>query len=108
MNFNPDYIFYIIFAAIACYLLYQIVTKGFKGALFGGKVEKTFGEIGLEKQNIISGKLRVHKIISETGNMIGIEIIQKSFLGYQMTPATLKKEEAVRLIQLLTQATNET
>lgn len=108
MDFNPEYVFFAVFATFAGYLLYQIATKGLKGAMFGGRINKTYGEIELEKQSFLSGKLKVHRVESKTGSKIGIEVAHKSMLSFQMVPATLSKEEARRLIQLLTQATNET
>ena len=108
MDFNPEYLFFAVFAAFAGYFLYQMATKGFKGTMFGGRINKTYGEIELEKQSIMSGKLRVHRVESKTGSKIGIEVVHKSMLSFQMVPATLGKDEARRLIQLLTQATNET
>ena len=108
MSLNPEYIFFAVFAAVAGYILYQIFTKGFKGALFGGRIEKTYGEIELEKQTMMSGKLKVHRVSSKDGNRVGIELVHKSMLSYQMVPATLSKQEAQRLIHLLTLAANET
>lgn len=108
MDINPEYVFFAVFAAFAGYFLYQMATKGFKGAMFGGRIEKTYGEIELEKQGIMSGKLKIHRIASSNGSKVGIEVVHKSLLSFQMVPATLRKEEVRRLIQLLTQATNET
>ena len=108
MNFDPEYIFFGIFALVAGYMLYQIATKGLKGAFFGGRIEKTYGEVDLEKQSIIRGKLKVHKVASKDGTKVGIEVAHKSFLSYNMVPATLSKEETRKLIQLLSSAINET
>ena len=108
MNFNSDYIFFALFALVAGYFLYQIATKGFKGAMFGGRIEKTYGEIELEKKSILSGKLKIHRVATANGSKVGIEVVHKSLLSFQMVPATLSNEEARRLIQMLTEATSET
>jgi hypothetical protein len=105
MDFN--YLFFAVFGVFLLYFLYQILTKGFKGATFGGKIDKTYGEIALQKQFIMNGKIRVHKVAKKDGNQIGIELVHTSPLSYQMVPAHLSKEEAQKLIQLLTVAINE-
>jgi len=108
VEFKPEYIFFGIFGLVACYMIFQIATKGVKGALFGGRIEKTYGEIELEKQTLMRGKLKIHKIITKKGQRIGIEIAHKSFLSYSMVPATLSKEEAAKFTHLLTSAISET
>lgn len=107
MDFLFNNLFFVIFGAILLYFLYQIFTKGFKGAAFGGRINKTYGEISLQKQFVMNGKIRVHKVAKRNGNQIGIELVHTSPLSYQMVPANLSKEEAQQLIQLLTVAINE-
>ncbi len=99
-----QYIFLAIFAAIIAYWLFQVSTKGFKGALFGGAIERTVGEITLARRGILGGRLKVHRVAAEHGRMVGIEIVFWTPLSYQMIPVTLTSEEAKRLGEMLTQA----
>ena len=108
MEFKIEYVVFGIFAVVALYFLYQIATKGLKGAFFGGKVEKIYGELDIEKTGPIKGRLKVYKISSDSGSMIGIEVVHKSMLSYQMTPVTMSRANVQKLILLLSQAVSET
>ena len=48
-----QYAFFAVFAAIVAYWLFQVSTKGFKGALFGGAIERTVGGITLARRGIL-------------------------------------------------------
>jgi hypothetical protein len=99
-----QYIFFAIFAAIVAYWLYQVSTKGFKGAFFGGAIERTVGEITLARRGILSGRLRVHRVAADHGHKVGLEIVYRTPLSYQMIPVTLSTDEARRLGEMLKQA----
>lgn len=105
MNF--DYLVFLVFAGVVAFVFHQLATKGLKGLLFGGKIDKTYGEVTLEKRGMLAGKIKVHKVVSKRGDRVGIELVNRTALSYQLVPATLSKDEARRLIQLLTQATND-
>jgi hypothetical protein len=99
-----QYVFFAIFAAIIVYWLYQVSTKGFKGAFFGGAIEGTVGEIRLARRGIVGGKLKVHRVAAEDGRKVGLEIVFWTPLSYQMMPVALTGDEAKRLSELLTTA----
>ena len=99
-----QYVFFAIFAAIIVYWLYQVSTKGFKGAFFGGAIERTVGEITLARRGILGGRLKVHRVAAERGHKVGLEIVFRTPLSYQMIPVTLTTDEAKRLGELLTAA----
>ena len=98
-----QYIFFAIFAAIVAYWLYQVSTKGLKGAFFGGAIERTVGEIPLARRGILGGTLKVHCIATERGHNVGLEIVFRSPLSYQMIPVRLTSDEARRLSAMLLQ-----
>jgi hypothetical protein len=106
--FKPDYFPFLLFAFGATYVVFQIVTRGgVRNAMFGGKVKKTYGEILLRKQLGSTGKLKVHSVETKEGGKVGIELSQKGFLSFSVIPITLGKPEALQLIQMLTNVTNE-
>jgi hypothetical protein len=108
MKLDMDSLIKIIIGAYFLFLLYQVLTKGLKGSLFGGRIEKTYGEVKLESKSTIGGNLKVHRINAGGNHLIGIEIVKKSPLGFQMVPALLTSSQAKELVLLLERATNET
>lgn len=104
MNFQIEYLFWIPFALVIGYLFYQVATKGFKGAIFGGHIEKSYGTIDQETTGLMGGKLKVHRVNVKGTRKIGIEVILSSWLSWQMLPVKLSKENARRLIDALTAA----
>lgn len=106
MKFTPDYFIYAIFLLFVGYFIFRIIKyKGFRGALFGGEITKTFGEIELSKPGMLKTKLRIHRIKADGKNDVGIEVISKSPLSYHVYPVKLSREEATRLAELITRAT---
>lgn len=49
---KPEYLFFVVFGAVALYFVFQISTKGFRGALFGGDVEHTYGDVTLQRRGL--------------------------------------------------------
>ena len=86
------------------FFAYSFARYGFRGSMFGGKIRGTFGEIPLSPLNGPSGVLRVHKIVRKGKPHIGIEIVQKTILSYDLTPFTISAADTVALIKLLEQA----
>jgi hypothetical protein len=79
----------------------------FKSKLFGGKVLRTLGAVKGTNVPMVGSELRVHVIEDkkhEASHKVGIAIVAKSALSYQMTPITLSLEESRRLIDMLQQA----
>ena len=109
MGFNFESIFIVIFAIAAGYFLVSIVkNKGLKGAILGGKVKTTLGEIELESKGLIKTKIKIHSIEKNGKSNISLEIVHRSILSYQMVPVTMTKDEARQLIELMQRAMAET
>ena len=43
--------------------------------MFGGAVERTYGEVTLEPEGGLTGTLKVHRIASDGNYKIGLEIV---------------------------------
>jgi hypothetical protein len=99
-----EYAPYVLLGVILVFIAYQVVTKGLKGATFGGKIVRTYGEIDLQPMGTLRGKLRIHEIAGDPESSIGIEVVHKSLLSYDMTPIRLHREDVTRLIELLGKA----
>jgi len=84
--------------------VYRFARFGFKGAFFGGKIRRTFGEVPLSPVNGLSGTVRIHEIEGSGGPHVGIEIVQKTLLSYGMIPITISRSDTVKLIKLLGEA----
>lgn len=80
---------------------------GYKNAIFGGKIEKTYGEVSAIKKNRISRFIKVHKVLNSGKTEIGLEITCKRISGTQMEHFVISNEETVKLINHLEQAVNE-
>lgn len=83
------------------------IFKWFKAQMFGGKILQTIGSVKGRSKGPINYELKVH-ILEEkelgSSKSIGIELVVKSFLSYQMVPITLSLQEARKLITLLEEA----
>ena len=66
---------------------------------------ETVGEVAGQKRGFESVRLRVHRIASADGLRpdIGLELVSRGFLSYQMSPIKLQHAEVEQLIQLLQQ-----
>ena len=89
-------------------MLYQIKTKGFKVATFGAMILHTSPEIKLAKGSGFSGHIKVHTLEKKGKTNIGIEVVQKTPLSYDMTALNFQREDVVELISALTIAIEET
>jgi hypothetical protein len=108
MKFTSDYFVYVVFLLFIGYFFIRIIKyKGFRGALFGGEITKTFGEIELSRPGLLKTKLKIHRIKADGKNDVGVEVISKSALSYRVYPVNLSREEASRLAELITRAANE-
>ena len=95
---------WVVLASALLFIAYKVATRGFKGALFGGRILRTFGEIPLRPANGPSGVVRVHEIAGKNESHIGIEIVQKTILSYDMTPITISGQDTAALVKMLEQA----
>jgi hypothetical protein len=78
---------------------------GFKAAMFGAKIERTIGEVFGERHGGMRAGVKVHVLTGSAGQRaVGIELVAKSPLSYQMIPITLSPSEARDLALLLQRA----
>jgi len=98
---------YIILGVVFVFIAYRVATKGLKGATFGGKILRTYGEIDLEPIPMMRGKIRIHEIAGDPERSVGIEVVHKSLVSYDMTPIRLHRRDVLRLIELLGKAVQE-
>jgi hypothetical protein len=106
MNFGPEIPFFAALAAIVIFFGYRVYRHGgFKGAMFGARIDHTVGEVGGEKQGPLKVVLRVHALRrDDSESLIGIELVAKSLAIYQMMPITLSLPQARQLVSLLQNA----
>lgn len=101
-----DKLFWIVFVGVIAVFLWKTLKNGgFRGAMFGSRVEALVGEVAGEKMAMHRMQLRVHRLAGTDGRgTIGIELVAKSVASYQMTPVTLSADAALQLAALLQQA----
>lgn len=102
-----EYIFLAGFIGVLGYFVYRIIRyKGFKGAMFGAEILETFGEVSGSKSGFVSVSLKVHALSGPDAlhSLVGLEVVARSGLSYQMSPMTLERSEAQKLISLLERA----
>jgi hypothetical protein len=77
------------------------------GALLGGKLTETIGEIPLSSQGLSSRVLRVSLMAAQPGETpeLALAITSKAALGASVVPFKLSRTQALELISLLQRAT---
>ncbi len=96
---------FFIFAIFIAFFAFKFFRHGgFKGAMFGSRITQTVGQVDGVGKNLMNNSLKIHKLDNKT---IGIEIVSKSILSYQMTPVTLTKKDAKKLSEILMSVTQE-
>jgi hypothetical protein len=93
-------------ALVAGAFLFKILKHGgFKGALFGARIEHSVGEVSGSGGKHMRSVIKVHMLQGDSADRtVGIECVIKSFASYQMVPLTLSVSEARQLISLLESA----
>jgi len=96
-------LFFVMLALVVGSFIYKSLRHGgVKGAMFGARIEHTFGQVDCNGVKFGSMVLKVHKLsggLSEKA--IGIEMVAKTFASYDMMPMTLSAAEARKLAALL-------
>jgi hypothetical protein len=107
MDFAPETLFFVVFAAIVVYGGYRVMRHGgFKAAMFGARIEHTVGEVAGERQGSMNVALKVHALRrDDSEKLVGIELVAKSIASYKMMPITLSVNQALQLASLLQNAT---
>ena len=76
----------------------------FKAQMFGGKILRTVGAVKTKAPTRMSVELRVHILEGkqpQERRLIGLELVAKSALSYQMVPCTLTVDECRQLPEFL-------
>ncbi|MCI0363217.1 MAG: hypothetical protein L0219_05000 [Phycisphaerales bacterium] len=95
-------LFFAMLALFVGSLIYGALRHGgFKGAMFGAKIERTVGQVACNGVKFGSMSLKVHKLSGSPERVIGIEMVAKTFASYDMMPMTLLASEAKKLATLL-------
>ncbi len=107
MEALPAILFLIVWIAVFLFLVYNIFKRGgWRGALLGGSIVETLGELQGRKRSFVQSRLKLHIIHDRDTNekAIGLEVTHKTFASWQMTPFTLNRQEAEELQRMLTAA----
>ncbi|HEY2346924.1 MAG TPA: hypothetical protein VGH80_13785 [Xanthomonadaceae bacterium] len=107
MNFS-DYIFPAFFLVFFGTFVFRYIRNGsLTGALLGGRIKRTTGEIALSGGQFTSRVLSVHVLEPTSGEkpFVALSIVSKAPLGASMIPVKLTFAQAQQLIALLQQAT---
>ena len=100
--------FFVVFIGVIIYFIYQLKTKGLKGAAFGQTIKKELAEISAGE--IGGSHCKILLVQLENDNygrtQIGLGIEYKSFAGYQLMPVFLTTASARRLAEALMSAAN--
>jgi len=86
------------------WLGYKVISSGgFKGAVLGGRIAETIGEIPLKNRGPGFHMLRVHKL---EGGDIAFEVSSKAAFGFSVTGFSVPPSEAEVLVRLLQKASH--
>ncbi|WP_434359940.1 hypothetical protein NF212_06595 [Parasalinivibrio latis] len=80
---------------------------GIKGAIIGSKVREKVGVVTGTGSSLMNVSLKVHELYGSEEKTVALELVAKSFLSYQMMSITLSNTEAKKLIQLISDATDD-
>jgi hypothetical protein len=91
-------LFFVVFGAIVIFTVVRMFRFGFKGSMFGARILRTVGEVKAAGKSIGSMTIRVHLLDSTSPDRaIGVELVAKTPLSYQMLPISLSKDGARNL-----------
>ncbi|MEZ5919816.1 MAG: hypothetical protein R3C60_00540 [Parvularculaceae bacterium] len=96
--------FWVVFFAIAAFFLIRVARFGFKGAMFGGQIVESFGQVETDKVAFFSGRVRTHVIDKGEEKIVGMEVVFSAPLAWQMTPVRLTAAQARELAAQLADA----
>jgi hypothetical protein len=105
---KSDYIFFLFVAVFVGTFVWKYFRSGsLTGALLGGKISKSIGEIQLSSGNMSSRVMRVYSMKSSDGEkFVGLSIVSKAAFGASMAPFRLTNAQAGELALMLQQASN--
>src|SRR5262245_4290691 len=101
-----DFVFPAVFVLIVAFFVSRFVRYGsLTGALLGGRIDQTVGEVVVSGSGAISQTLKVGLINSPgKGSRVALSLVSKALLGASLVPIALTKEQARSLSELLAQA----
>ncbi|MBB5212546.1 hypothetical protein [Microbulbifer hydrolyticus] len=89
--------------------IWQHFTKSGRGRALGGTITETISDRVVYKKGQKTTEITVHVVSqSKPQKLVGIEIKEKFFAGFNMKPISLSKAEALRLSKLLSEAAQKT
>jgi hypothetical protein len=77
---------------------------GFKAAMFNARIASTLGEVDAKGPKLVGQRLKVHALERDGEVLVGIEVVSKTVMSWEMLPVVLSRHEARRLAVLLQQA----
>ena len=92
-------VFFILFLGSTIYK--SVKHGGFHSGMFGAPILRTIGEVKATEVRIMNLVLKVHNLDGDSSNSVGLELVNKSFLQFQIIPLALSVTETKKLIQLL-------
>jgi hypothetical protein len=103
-----DY-FWILPVAIVGFFAWRFIRSGsLTGAMLGGRIARTVGEVQLRSTAFMSSVLKVHVLEtkSDATPQVALSIVSKAPLAVSMVPYKLSRDQARQLAALLEQAAN--
>ncbi len=102
-----EIVFILFLAAALGIAAYLIKTKGFVGAMLGGKVEKTYGEVYSDGSRTGNAIIKIHRINKKDTPKAVIEYSFSSVGAFQSTPIELNKSELLKLQKYINELASE-
>ncbi len=107
-----DILLIAVFFVIVLFYFVPKIRKGFKGALYGAEFIKKYGEVDVRYIGVFEQKISISQVKDSGVEKIGINFItvkkQFAYRHIQPRPYTVSREEAKKLIKLLTEAVSDT
>ena len=100
-----QWLFGIVFVGLILTFIFNIFRRGgVKAAMFNAEIATTVGEVSAASPKLISQQVRVHVLDRSGEKLVGIEIVSKSPMSYEMLPIVLSETQARALASLLREA----
>ena len=107
MSDGISLLFWLVFIGIAGSFVWRYLRAGsLTGALLGGTIESTLGEITLSRNGFSSSVLKIHIIRNRASAepFLGLSVVSKAPLGASMVPVKVSRNQVQELQTLLQQA----
>lgn len=98
---------FVFIGLIAAYFLYSVIRHGgITGAIFGGKISSSIGEVSAYKRGLLSQKLKVHVLETDdpAAPRVGIQLTSSAPGSWNTVPIRLSDDGVRELISLLKQS----